>query len=300
MTYRAYPGAPLSLDISGEAPSTLMQDDIYALQWMYGADYGHNSGNTTYRWNSGTGEMSVNGAAMGVPYHNKILMTVWDGGGTDTYDFSNFHTPATIDLRPGGWSTPSRAKLADLDARDNVAHLARGCIANALAFRGDYHGYIENAWGGAGNDILIGNELRNELRGNGGKDALGGGAGNDTLSGGTGIDKLTGGAGNDYFVFNTPLNSTTNRDLLTDFNHVNDAFRLENAIFTKLGAGVHMLNPTFFRASTHALDRNDYIVYDRAHGTLVYDSDGNGAHAAVGIAVLLNKPVLAANDFQVI
>ena len=50
-----------------KAPSTLMQDDIYALQWMYGANYDHNSGNSTYRWNSTSGEMSVNGVGMGVP-----------------------------------------------------------------------------------------------------------------------------------------------------------------------------------------------------------------------------------------
>ena len=170
----------MTLLLPDEGPSTLMQDDIYALQWMYGANYDHNSGNTTYRWNSATGEMSVNGVGMGVPFHNKILMTVWDGGGIDTYDFSNFATPVTVDLRPGGWSTPSRAKLADLDGHANVTHLARGCIANALAFRGDYHGYIENAWGGSGNDVLTGNELRNELRGNGGNDTLNGGVGNDT------------------------------------------------------------------------------------------------------------------------
>ena len=115
MTYRAYPGAPLTLKLPDEGPSTLMQNDIFALQWMYGANYEHNSGNTTYRWNSATGEMSVNGVRMGVPFHNKILMTVWDGGGIDTYDFSNFATPVTVDLRPGGWSTPSRAMLVDLD-----------------------------------------------------------------------------------------------------------------------------------------------------------------------------------------
>jgi len=299
MTYRAYPGAPLSLDPPEEAPSTLMQDDIFALQWMYGVNYGHNSGNTTYKWNSVTGEMWVNATHMGAPFAGKILMTVWDGGGNDTYDFSNFNTPETIDLRPGGWSTPSRAKLADLDWHANVTHLARGCIANALTFRGDYHGYIENAFGGAGNDTVTGNELRNELRGNAGRDALNGGAGNDTLSGGIGIDRLTGGAGNDYFVFNTAPNAATNRDVVSDFNHVYDTFRLENAVFTKLGAGMHALNPAFFRASTRALDGNDYIVYDRAHGTLAYDNDGNGAHAAVAIAVLLNKPVLAANDFVV-
>jgi serralysin len=189
MTYRAYPGVPVNeSDLPDEGPSTLMQNDILALQWMYGANYNYNSKNTTYRWNNVTGEMSVNGVREGVPFHNKVLMTIWDGGGIDTYDFSNFATPATIDLGPGDWSTPSSAMLVDFDDRSNVTHLARGCIANALAFKGDYRGYIENAWGGSGNDIIYGNELRNELRGNGGNDRLVGGAGNDTLVGGAGND----------------------------------------------------------------------------------------------------------------
>jgi Ca2+-binding RTX toxin-like protein len=101
-------------------------------------------------------------------------------------------------------------------------------------------------------------------------------------------------------VFNTALNASTNRDVITDFNHVADTFRLENAIFTKLGAGVHALNPLFFHAGTKAADANDYIVYNKADGTLSYDSDGSGSHAAIAFAVLNNKPVLAANDFQVI
>ena len=63
---------------------------------------------------------------------------------------------------------------------------------------------------------------------------------------------------------------------------------------------MHMLNPAFFRAGTKALDANDYIVYNRADGMLSYDNDGNGSHAAIAFAVLINKPVLAANDFVVI
>jgi hypothetical protein len=75
---------------------------------------------------------------------------------------------------------------------------------------------------------------------------------------------------------------------------------LENAVFTKLGAGVHALNPAFFRAGVKALDGNDYIVYNRTTGALSYDNDGNGAHVAIAFATLTNKPALAANDFVVI
>jgi len=58
-----------------------MQDDIAALQWMYGADYGYNKGATVYRWDQNTGEMYINDE----PQHlfntldGTILMTIWDG-----------------------------------------------------------------------------------------------------------------------------------------------------------------------------------------------------------------------------
>jgi len=56
---------------------------------------------------------------------------------------------------------------------------------------------IENAYGGSGNDTLIGNAADNLLRGNGGDDVLRPGAGNDTLTGGAGADTfdLSGGEG---------------------------------------------------------------------------------------------------------
>jgi serralysin len=154
--------------------------------------------------------------------------------------------------------------------------------------------------GNSGADTLLGQDGNDTLNGGIGNDVLNGGNGNDTLFGGTGNDKLTGGANNDFFVFNTALNAATNRDVITDFNHVADTFRLENAIFTKLGAGVHALNPLFFHAGTKAADANDYIIYNKASGLLSYDNDGNGAHAAIAFATLGNHPVLAANDFAVI
>jgi len=147
---------------------------------------------------------------------------------------------------------------------------------------------------------LLGDDGNDTLNGGLGNDILDGGNGNDTLFGGPGKDDLTGGAGSDYLVFNTALNALSNRDTVRNFSHVEDTFRLENAVFTKLGAGVHALNPAFFRAGVKALDGNDYIVYNKASGVLSYDNDGNGAHAAIAFAALTNRPALAANDFVVI
>ncbi len=92
---------------------------------------------------------------------------------------------------------------------------------------------------------------------------------------------------------------STDRDTITDFNHVDDTIWLENAVFTKLGvAGA--LNAAAFWTGTAAHDANDRIIYNKATGALYYDADGNGAGAAVQFATLTTKPALAANDFVVI
>jgi serralysin len=69
---------------------------------------------------------------------------------------------------------------------------------------------------------------------------------------------------------------------------------------TKLGAGVHGLNPAFFWNGASAHDANDYIVYSRATGYLSYDSNGNGVGGMTLLAILSNKPALQVNDFTVI
>src|SRR5262249_7308937 len=148
-------------NIDSDYPSTLMQDDILALQYMYGADYGTNNGDTTYTWSTTTGEMFIDGVGQGVAFHNKLFLTIWDGGGNDTYDMSNYANGVTIDLRPGQWSITSHNQLADLAAENPGVHLARGNIANAQIdpnFPNETASLIENAIGGAGNDTITGND----------------------------------------------------------------------------------------------------------------------------------------------
>ncbi|PVE21381.1 protease [Microvirga sp. KLBC 81] len=199
MSYRSYIGASTTSGYVNETWSyaqSLMMYDIAALQHMYGANYTTNSGNTTYKWNSATGEMMVNGVGQGAPGGNKILLTVWDGGGTDTYDFSNYTSNLKVDLRPGQWTNTSTAQLAKLHY--DGSKVAVGNIASALLYKGDTRSLIERAIGGSGSDTVTGNVSGNILRGNGGDDTLYGLAGADTLIGGGGKDYLNGGA--DYDV----------------------------------------------------------------------------------------------------
>lgn len=202
MTYASYIGAPTTGGFRNDSASyaqSLMMDDIAALQTMYGADFTTNAGNTVYRWNPLTGEQYINGRSQGTTAGNRVFLTVWDGGGTDTYDFSNYKTNLKINLNPGAWSTTSTSQLADLSG--DGSHKARGNIANALQFEGDDRSLIERAIGGYGNDSITGNKANNILYGGAGNDTLNGYTGNDVLVGGTGADRLIGGTGIDTVVY---------------------------------------------------------------------------------------------------
>lgn len=197
MTYRSYVGDPLVGGYSNETygyAQTYMMYDIAALQYMYGADFTTNSGNTVYSWTPGSGNTLINGNAAITPGANRIFMTIWDGGGIDTYDASAYTTGVSINLAPGSYSllsTGQRAYLGD-------GNYARGNVFNALQYGGDARSLIENATGGSGNDTLYGNNANNVLTGNAGNDYLWTGIGNDTLYGGDGNDTLYGAEGNDY------------------------------------------------------------------------------------------------------
>jgi serralysin len=190
MTYRSYIGAPTDFvyNEAGGFAQSLMMYDIEAIQHMYGAYFGNNSGNTAYTFSTTTGEMFVDGIGQGTPVANRVFRTIWDGNGVDTYDFSNYSTNLSVDLTPGGWS--------DLDVGGTFqkaylggGNFARGHVFNALQYQGDARSLIENANGGSGNDRMLGNSANNVLNGN---------SGNDTVDGGSGDDLILLGAGNDY------------------------------------------------------------------------------------------------------
>ncbi|MFI3154548.1 MAG: calcium-binding protein [Methylococcaceae bacterium] len=148
-----------------------------------------------------------------------------------------------------------------------------------------------------GNDHIKGLAGGDILWGNAGNDKLIGGSGDDVLSGGAGNDKLIGGAGDDSFLFNTAL-TENGIDKITDFKPINDTIQLDSAIFTQLTFGA--LDAGNFVSAADAVDDNDYLIYNKSSGALSYDADGNGADAAVQIAVLGTHPALTFADFVVI
>jgi serralysin len=178
------------------SPQTYMQYDIAALQKMYGADFTTNGGDTVYKWNPQTGETYVNGVGQGIPYSNKVFLTVWDGNGNDTYDMSNYNGDMSINLAPG---KASRFSMAQLGQKKYGVYVD-GNVYNAFQYEGDPRSLIENAKAGSGNDTVRGNVARNVLWGNEGNDTLLGFEGHDTLHGGAGDDIVYGGAGADYLT----------------------------------------------------------------------------------------------------
>ncbi len=215
MSYRTYVGGPTT-GYTAETygyPTTFMMNDIRALQEMYGADFTTKSGNTVYTWNASTGEFSIDGAGQGRPggpnapaSANVVFMTVWDGGGVDTYDLSNYATGVTIDLNPGGYSITSSDQVAYL----GNGHFAHGNVYNAYLYKGDTRSLIENAVGGSGADTIIGN------------------AGNNRLDGRAGADMLAGGSGDDVFVFRGGYGT----DTVTDFTAGGSTDRIDLSSFS--------------------------------------------------------------------
>ncbi|WP_136418452.1 DUF4214 domain-containing protein [Herbaspirillum sp. ST 5-3] len=97
----------------------------------------------------------------------------WDGGGSDTIDGTAIAQPITLYLEPGYWGyIGSKASL----------------ISSAGQITVNFGTVIEDAKGGSGNDIIIGNSIGNHLWGSGGNDSITGASGDDVIDGGTGAD----------------------------------------------------------------------------------------------------------------
>ncbi len=144
---------------------TPMAADGVAVANLYGVATTTRTGNTVYGFNSTADRAFYNaGTFTGVSY------TIFDNGGVDTLDFSGFGQNQVITLVPEAFS--------------NVG----GLIGNVVIARGSV---IENAIAGPGNDLIIGNDVANVLRGGAGDDLLAGHSGADTLDGGSGVDTIS-------------------------------------------------------------------------------------------------------------
>lgn len=226
-------------DLTALEPSTLMAYDIQALQFLYGARTDFAAGDTVYRFDGDTFPAAI--------------QTLWDGGGTDTLDFSALPGGDYLfDMRPGGLLTSRSAAGA-------IAYAAKS-DTSGTEYRTFSYGRviafnvtIENLFGSGSRDEITGNDATNRIVGgqgddtiigNRGSDTLRGGKGNDLIRGGKGLDvllgdngddtlwgdrgadTLTGGVGNDEFV----LEAGRGPDTITDFQPGSDRLGLANGL----------------------------------------------------------------------
>jgi Ca2+-binding RTX toxin-like protein len=124
---------------------------------------------------------------------------------------------------------------------------------------------------------LTGNNTTNIVRGNNG---------NNTLNGREGNDELIGNGGMDRFLFDTPLNASTNVDRITNFSVTDDLIWLDDDIFSSSLTPDNSVAGSQFVIGTAALDAGDRIIYNDATGAVLYDRDGIGAAPAIQFATL--------------
>jgi len=292
MSYISYTGGPSTGGYTCEQfgfAQTYMMYDILALQYLYGADFTTNSGSSVYTWSPTTGQMFINGVGQGAPGANRIFLTIWDGGGNDTYDMSNYGNDVSIDLRPEMWSVTSAAQLADLDRfSSDPARIAHGNVYNAAQFDGDPRSLIENAIGGSGNDTLVGNDADNVLRGNSGNDSIDGGAGTDSavFSGQRSAYTLTSLGGNSVRVAGPDGTDTL--------------FNVERLVFDNI-----VLN---WPQAAQQVRRNDFngdshsdVLWQNNDGTVTIWDNGQsaGTHTVANAGVVANSwHIVGTGDFD--
>jgi Ca2+-binding RTX toxin-like protein len=153
--------------------------------------------------------------------------------------------------------------------------------------------------GGAGNDVLNGGSVADNLIGGAGDDTISGGGGNDTIVGGVGADSLTGGGGSDRFVFN---NASEGIDTITDFDPTattGDLFNVSSSGFATIG-GLGTLAASRFTIGAAATTASQRFIYNSSNGNLWFDSDGTGAINQVQIAQLSTGLALSNTNFNIV
>ena len=240
-TVMSYIGHP---DMPGVRPRTLGLYDIAAIQTLYGANWSHNSGHTTYSWS----------------HDETFIETIWDGGGNDTINASNQTRRSIIDLRAGRFSS-----IGSLNGTSNAV--------NNLSIA--YGATIENAFGGFGNDRITGNNVRNIIFGNAGNDFISGGGGDDFMDGGTGIDTV------DYRHWDGGGTYNLLTEVAAFSGYYNEEIRNFENIHTGDGADIVIGTNGANRIYTgkgndfiSALGGNDYISAGKGADT-IYAGSGN-------------------------
>lgn len=206
-----------------------LMDDITAIQSRYGANHETRKGDTVYGFNSNADRDVLKLKSD----KDELRGTIWDGGGNDTLDLSGYKKDQKISLMPGTFT--------NANGRDRNLSIANGVI-------------IENAKGGKGDDLIVGNDANNILEG---------GDGNDVIHGGRGWDKLWGGKGADTFVYGSPTDSSmfNGVDTIMDFESGKDKIDVSGIRTVTGGKPVRLNESVLEQGMGHGLIAGEGAIY---------------------------------------
>lgn len=289
---------------------TPMMADVVAIQSLYGAPKGGvTEGDTVYGVNSNIGNYLDGVFGPGVGSLSGNALTIFDEGGTDSFDFSDSSADQVINLGKG--------TLSSVHGRvDNLAIAKNTTIERAHGSSGDDritgngsdnllkgNSGDDNLDGGGGKDSLYGGDGSDRLEGSSGDDRLRGGDGDDKLYGGSRADRLNGDAGKDrlyagkdssrdVFDFNSVKDSRVSaRDMLFDFDRGEDDIDLRG-IDAKAGSG---RNNAFDYSGTKAAAHS--LWWREGDGDVVVSADVTGDRTADFQLKLTDVTRLSADDF---
>jgi Ca2+-binding RTX toxin-like protein len=215
-------------------PTTLMINDIAALQYMYGVNEQTRRGDDLYTL-----------ASFNTKDQKFIHATIWDAAGEDTFSWADQTTKARISLVDGSHSFFGDIYNDGITDEDLNANLRDGSGVLGIAHGSD----IENAIGGAASDLIVGNHLDNILFGG----PLGG------------ADTLIGGAGADVFVTSLATsNSAVTADKISDFSDGEDLIGL---------ADITLDEVAWEDVTNGALDPRVRVYHSDSNFTLFYLDD---------------------------
>jgi serralysin len=279
----------------------LMAFDIAAIQDKYGVNEDWATGNDIY-------------VLKDVNAPGTYFYSIWDGGGNDSIVYSGARD-TNIDLRPatleyewggGGWVSYANGIYGGFTIASGVT--------------------IENATGGSGNDVLIGNDVANMLIGGAGADTMTGYGGNDLYILDNAGDLIAEADGEGFDQAYTSASYALAAGVSLEVLSVNDyaatiAINLAGNEFRQQlfgNAGDNVLNGAGGDDALYGAAGNDTLIggtgsdylagglgndlYAVDGGDLIVDAVGEGfdqayASTSYGLALGASVEVLAVNDY---
>ena len=273
---------------TGESPgdfataNTPLLFDIEAIQSIYGVNLTTRINDSIYGFNCNVGD-SYSFAS------NPILsFCIWDAGGNDTIDCSQFSSAQLINLNAGTFSSTG--------GQTNNLSIAFGAE-------------IENAIGGSGNDILIAGDKEGSLRGGLGADQFIIDAGNYSV-----LDFGMGGNDSIEILKGATVNLTINQPSLLASNIINHGILniisngfsvsaeaiISDGTINIIGTGASMNLDGTSGNDTLTGGSNDDVINGLAGNDLIYGGAGGDRLLVGAMSIMLYDGTIKYNNYATV